>query len=57
MNDDQPFKIHSATKVTLSPIARQWAREFNMTEVDMAKHLLQQEGVRRTEKPDDAEIL
>jgi hypothetical protein len=40
MPDDRPYMVHSATRITLSPTAREWAREWGMTDVEMAKHLL-----------------
>jgi hypothetical protein len=40
MADDRPYVVHSPTKIVLGPTAREWAREFNMTDVEMAKHLL-----------------
>jgi len=42
MDDDRPFVIHSATKITLGPVAKEWAKEFGPSEVEMAKHLLNQ---------------
>jgi len=48
MTDDQPFVIHSPTKITLSPLAKEWAQQFNMSLTDMAKHLLQQDSQRET---------
>ena len=45
-DDDQPFKVQSPTRVTLSPVAREWARAWGMTETEMAKHLLEQERLR-----------
>jgi hypothetical protein len=40
MADDRPFVVHSATKITLKPDALDWAREWGMTDVQMAKWLL-----------------
>lgn len=46
MGDDRPYVIHSATKITLSALARELARENGMTDVQMAKHILEQENLR-----------
>jgi hypothetical protein len=46
MDDEQPFVIHSATKITLSPLAKEWAAQYGMTLEEMAKHLLAQERLR-----------
>jgi len=40
MPDDRPFVVHSATKITLKADALDWAREWGMTQVQMAKWLL-----------------
>jgi len=40
MADDRPFVVHSATRITLSPTAREWAREWGMSDIEMARHLL-----------------
>jgi hypothetical protein len=40
MPDDRPYVVHSATKITLGPDARGWAKEWGMTDVQMAKWLL-----------------
>jgi hypothetical protein len=45
-DSDQPFKILSSTKVWLSQTARQLAAMQNISERDMAKHLLAQERLR-----------
>jgi hypothetical protein len=37
---DKPYTVHSPTKITLGPTAREWAREWGMSDVEMAKHLL-----------------
>jgi len=46
-NEDQPFKIHSATHITLSPTARELAKMHGMSETDLARHLLKQEELRK----------
>ena len=45
-NDDRPFVIESPTKIQLRPIAREWAKNFGMSEEQMAKHLLNQHRQR-----------
>jgi len=40
--DDKPYTIHSPTKITLSPLARELCKEHGMTEEQMARHLLNQ---------------
>jgi len=47
MNDDQPFKIHSTTRITLTPTARGLAKMHGMSEEDLARHLLEQERLRQ----------
>jgi len=42
MDDEKPYVIHSATKITLKPLAREMARMHGMTEEQLARHLLQQ---------------
>jgi hypothetical protein len=42
MDDERPFVIHSESKITLKPEARELARLHGMTEVEFAQHLLQQ---------------
>ena len=44
---EKPFVIHSATKITLSPLAKELAREHGMTLTEMARHLLQQDAQRQ----------
>jgi hypothetical protein len=51
MSDDNsnvpPFTIESPTRIRLSPLAVEMARENGMTPKEMAKHLLQQDRLRR----------
>jgi hypothetical protein len=47
MDDEQPYVIHSATRITLSPMAREMAKMHGMTEVQLARHLLDQDRLRR----------
>jgi hypothetical protein len=46
MDDDKPYIIHSATKITLSSLAKEMARMHGMSEVEMARHLLQQDQLQ-----------
>jgi hypothetical protein len=45
-NDDRPYVIHSATKITLNPTAREMARMHGMSETELARHLLDQHAQR-----------
>ena len=47
MSDDQPYEVLGPGEIILSPTAREWAREFGMTETEMAKHLIDQDRLRR----------
>jgi hypothetical protein len=40
--EEKPFEILSPTKVRLNAEARAWAKEWGMTEKEMARHLLNQ---------------
>jgi hypothetical protein len=42
MDDDKPYTIHSDTRVTLSPAARELCKLQGISERDMARHLLNQ---------------
>ena len=46
--DDKPYTVHSPTKITLSLTAREMAKMHGMTEIEMARHLLQQDELRKT---------
>jgi hypothetical protein len=48
-NDHLQFVVHSATKITLRPEARAWAREWKMSDREMAKYLLQQHAQQQEE--------
>jgi hypothetical protein len=48
MDDDKPYIIHSATKITLSSLAKEMARMHGMSEVEMARHLLQQDQLKES---------
>ena len=39
---DKPYKIHSETRITLSPLAIELARDHGMSLTEMARHLLNQ---------------
>jgi hypothetical protein len=43
-----PYTIESETRVRLGPVAREMARMHNMTETELARHLLQQEKLRKS---------
>jgi hypothetical protein len=45
-DDDRPFVIESPTRIRLMPVAKAWAREFGLSEAQMARHLLQQNQLR-----------
>ena len=48
MSEDVPFKILSATKIWLSREARDMAAANGMNEIQMARHLLNQNELRET---------
>jgi hypothetical protein len=43
---DKPYEIHNDSRITLSPVAKDWAIEFGLTLEEMARHLLAQERLR-----------
>jgi hypothetical protein len=47
-DDGVPYKVLSATKVWLSRTARQLAEMHNMSEDDMARHLLNQHRLQQS---------
>ena len=47
MSDDQPYEVLGPGQILLSPTAREWARQFGMTESQMAKHLMEQDRLRK----------
>jgi hypothetical protein len=53
-NSDQPFTIHSPTKITLSPVAQAWAREHfpstseRESNIRMARYLLDRDRMRQS---------
>jgi hypothetical protein len=47
MSDDQPYEVIAPGQIRLSPTAREWALQFGMTEKEMARHLLEQDRLRR----------
>jgi len=46
MADDRPYVIESPTRVRLSPTAKEWAREWGMSDVEMARYLLKQDALQ-----------
>ena len=46
-DDDQAYMVLGPGEIILSPTARAWAREFGMTETEMAKHLIEQDRLRK----------
>lgn len=47
MSDDAPpFVVHSDTRITLSPLAIEVAKQNGMSPLEMARHLLQQHRLR-----------
>jgi hypothetical protein len=40
MTDDRPYKVFSPTKIWMSPMARAWAKEHQMSERDFAQYLI-----------------
>jgi hypothetical protein len=46
MADEPPYVVHSPTKIRLSPLAQEMAKQNGMSLVDMAKHLLKQHAQR-----------
>jgi hypothetical protein len=51
LDDEQPYKVLSPTKVRLSQTAREWAREFGLSDAEMAVFLLQQDRQRKQGQP------
>jgi hypothetical protein len=47
MRDARPFQILSPTSVKLSPLAREMAKLDGMRETQLAKHLLDQDRLRK----------
>jgi len=46
MADDRPYVIESPTRVRLGPTAKEWAREWGMSDVEMARYLLKQDALQ-----------
>lgn len=46
-NDDRHYIIHSDTKITLGPTAKEWAREWQMSLDQLAEYLLRQKRLRQ----------
>jgi hypothetical protein len=53
MEDDRPFVIESPTRIKLRPTAREWARQWGMSDQEMARYLLTQEKIRVAESERD----
>jgi hypothetical protein len=47
MSDDNPYLVLGPGQIRLSLTALEWAREFGMTETEMARHLIEQDRLRR----------
>jgi hypothetical protein len=47
MDDSKPFTIHSPTKITLGPLAREMAQMHGMTLTELGRHLLQQHALQQ----------
>jgi hypothetical protein len=41
------YEILSQGRIRLSPAALEWAAEFGMTESEMARHLIEQDRLRK----------
>ena len=57
-DSEQPFKI-DGSKVWLSVTAREWARQYGMSDVEFAKYLMNRQRLGEDYQPgetDDAEI-
>ena len=46
-DDDQAYWVLGPGQIQLSVTAREWAREFGMSESEMAKHLMEQDRLRK----------
>jgi len=40
-NSGQAYRVYSGSKIYLSPTARAWAREWGMSDAEMAQYLIQ----------------
>ena len=47
MSDDKPYLVLGPGRIQMSPTAREWAREFGMTENEMARHLIEQDRLHK----------
>ena len=47
-DSEKPYTVHSATKITLSPEAREICKLQNISERDMARHLLNQHKLEQS---------
>jgi hypothetical protein len=46
MDSEKPYTIHSGTRITLSPLAKEMAAEHGMSLEEMARYLLNREKLR-----------
>jgi hypothetical protein len=46
-DESKPFVVESPTRVRLGPLAKELARQQGLSLTDMARHLLQQDHMRR----------
>jgi hypothetical protein len=47
MTDDKPYLVLGPGQIRLSPTAREWAKEFGLTDQQMARHLIEQDRLRK----------
>jgi hypothetical protein len=47
-DDSKPYTIHSDSRITLSPEAKYWAKEFGLSLDQMSRHILNQEKLRQS---------
>ena len=47
MSDDNPYTVLGPGQIQLSPTAREWAAQFGMSESQFAKHLMEQDRLRK----------
>src|SRR5262245_53017814 len=40
LSDERPFVVHSRTKITLSPLAKEWAEYHGMSLAEMGRYLI-----------------
>ena len=47
MTDDKSYLVLGPGQIRLSPTAREWAREFGLTDEQMAINLIEQDRLRK----------